>query len=74
MYTAVKGIYENGQVVLEEAPPTRRKTKVVVMFIGDEENGPASSSRGVRLGSLAGQGYRIPENFNDPLPDLSEYM
>lgn len=77
MYTAIKGTYENGQVILDEPPPTRQKAKVVVMFLGDEDNEskqPTKISTGVRLGSLAGQGYRIPDDFNAPLDDLAEYM
>lgn len=31
----------------------------------------AEKGTGVRLGSLAGQGYRIPDDFNDPLDDLN---
>jgi hypothetical protein len=27
MYTAINGIYENGQVILQEAPPTLQKSK-----------------------------------------------
>jgi hypothetical protein len=73
MYTAIKGTYENGKVILEETPPTTRKTKVVVMFLTDDEKTP-EVSKGVKLGSLASQGYSIPEGFNEPLDDLSEYM
>jgi hypothetical protein len=73
MYAAIKGTYENGQVILEEPPPTRQRTRVVVMFLADEEKTDGVVRKGVKLGSLAGQGYRIPENFNDPLDDLSEY-
>lgn len=74
MYAAITGIYENGQVVLEEPPPTTKKTKVLVMFLADEEKKPDSWRKGVRLGSLAGQGYRIPDDFNNPLSDLDEYL
>lgn len=35
MYTAVNGIYENGQLILTERPPTTRKTKVVVLFLDE---------------------------------------
>ncbi len=73
MYAAVKAIYENGQVILQENPPTMEKTNVIVMFIKDE---PVNNKKtvGVKIGSLAGKGYSIPDNFNDPLNDLSEYM
>ena len=33
MYTAIKGIYENGQVILQETPPTAKKMKVIVTFL-----------------------------------------
>jgi len=74
MYTAIKGTYENGQVILEEAPPTLQKTKVVVMFLADEEKTGKTLRKGVKLGSLAGKGYAIPDGFNDPLDDLNEYV
>ena len=74
MYTAIKGHYENGQIILEETPPTTEKTSVLVMFLVDQEKSPSFSKKGVKLGSLAGKGYRIPENFNDPLDDLIDYQ
>ncbi|SMF95166.1 hypothetical protein SAMN02949497_2512 [Methylomagnum ishizawai] len=74
MYTAIKGIYENGKVTLEEAPPTLRKTKVVVMFLADDVKPTESPRKGVKIGSLAGKGYAIPDSFNEPLEDLSEYQ
>lgn len=30
--------------------------------------------KGVKIGGLAGQGYAIPDDFNEPLDDLSEYV
>jgi hypothetical protein len=76
MYAAIKGTYENGQVTLEEPPPTLDRAKVVVMFLVDEEadQSNATQRKGVRLGGLSGQGYRIPDDFNAPLDDLSEYQ
>ena len=74
MYTAINGIYENGQVILQEAPPTLQKSKVVVMFITEEDEACPLASKGVKLGSLAGKGYAIPDDFNLPLDDLKEYM
>jgi hypothetical protein len=75
MYTAIKGIYENGQIVLQETPPTTKKSQVVVMFINEQESQPVENlHKGVRIGSLAGKGYNIPDDFNEPLDDLKEYM
>ena len=75
MYTAVNGIYENGQLTLTERPPTTRRSKVVILFMDEPESDIASagSLKGVRLGSLEGK-YSIPDDFNAPLDDLKEYM
>lgn len=75
MYTAVKGIFENGVLTLEETPPTVEKTDVVVLFMSEEKaTAPENVAKGVRIGSLAGKGYQIPEDFNTPLDDLADYM
>jgi len=74
MYTAIKGVYENGQVILEEMPPTNKKAKVVVMFLTEEQSATKPVHKGVKIGSLAGKGYSIPDDFNEPLDDLKDYM
>lgn len=74
MYTAINGIYENGQFVLTETPPTNKKTKVVIMFMEEVETLPKKKKKGVKLGGLANHGYRIPDDFNEPLDDLKDYM
>ncbi len=76
MYTAVNGIYEDGQLVLTERPPTTQRSRVVVLFL--DETKPVDKRdvmprKGVRLGSLAGK-HSIPDDFNAPLDDLNEYM
>jgi len=75
MYTAVKGTYENGVLTLEETPPTAEKSEVVVLFMNEEKpDAPENVAKGVRIGSLAGRGYHIPEDFNAPPDDLKDYM
>ncbi len=77
MYTTIKGIFENGQVILEETPPTNKKANVVVMFLNEEQQSSLSIKpvhKGVKIGNLAGKGYGIPDDFNEPLDDLKEYM
>lgn len=75
MYSAVNGIYENGQLILTERPPTTRRTKVVILFLDESvpDNTTVGPSAGVRLGGLAGK-YSITDDFNAPLDDLNEYM
>jgi hypothetical protein len=74
MYKAVNGIYEDGNFTLIENPPTTKKTRVVILFMEEQESPPANQpGKGVKLGSLEGQ-YKLPDDFNDPLDDLKEYM
>ncbi len=37
MYPAINGIYENGQIILQESAPTQNKMKVLIVFIEDIE-------------------------------------
>ena len=76
MYTTIKGVFENGQVVLEEPAPTTKKAKVIVIFLTEENQDKelGIKQQRVRTGSLAGKGYSIPDDFNDPLDDLKDYM
>lgn len=43
MYTAIKGIYVNGQIVLQEKPPTEKNSRVLVVFV--EENTQALTAQ-----------------------------
>lgn len=70
MLMTIKGIYDKGQIVLEETPSIKDKSKVVVTFL-DEIKPAACLKR--RLGSLKGK-VSIPDDFNEPLDDLKEYM
>ncbi|SJM89488.1 conserved hypothetical protein [Crenothrix polyspora] len=84
MYTAIKAIYENGQIIFQEQPPTTKKTNVIVMFIKDEPENVENQHKGtsperqpgslLRLGAAQNKTYNIPDDFNDPLDDLKEYM
>jgi hypothetical protein len=76
MYTAIKGIYEKGQIVLQEEPPTMKKMKVLVTFLDEDEESSSKRQPGSlrRLGLLREKNYAIPDDFNDPLDDLKEYM
>jgi hypothetical protein len=69
MYTAIKGIYENGVLRMTETPPQIKKSEVVILFI----NEAPITTKGIKLGSLEGK-YNIPDDFNEPLDDLKDYM
>jgi hypothetical protein len=66
MYAAIKGFFENGQVILTQNPPTNKKTAVIVMFITEEipVTNTVTTKKGIRIGSLVGKGYSVPDDFN----------
>ncbi len=72
MLTTVRGIYENGQIQLQEKPVFKTKKKVIVVF-EDEEIAPSKQELTVRFGLLKGK-VSLPNDFNEPLDDLNEYM
>ena len=70
MLTTIKGTYYNGQIILDEIPAAKNKSKVVVTFLEEIQSSPFQKRR---LGSLKGK-IGIPDNFNAPLDDLKDYM
>jgi hypothetical protein len=71
MFTTIKGFYDHGKIILEETPPVKSKTEVMVTFLTEEIQTPAPVKR--KLGGLEGQ-VPLPEDFNEPLDDLKNYM
>jgi hypothetical protein len=69
MLKTVKGIYENGQVILEEPLDTGR-AKVIVTVIEELESAPRKPRK---AGSMRGKIW-IADDFNEPLDDLKDYM
>jgi len=69
MLTAIKGYYEEGKIVMEEDAPVTSKTDVIITFLTDNDNKP-----GKRIpGGLKGR-VLLPDDFNEPLDDLKDYM
>jgi hypothetical protein len=71
MLTAVKGIYKNGQIILNEKPAIDQDTEVVVTFLVPEPL--KKNGKEIRIGSMEGQ-FEVPDDFNEPLDDLKDYM
>lgn len=70
MLAAIKGYYEKGKIILTEEAPVKSKTEVIVTFL--TEGG--TSTGGKRIpGGLKGK-VSLPEDFNEPLNDLKDYM
>jgi len=79
MYTAIKGIYENGVLRLLEPAPNIKKAEVVVTFLKDKEE-KATTKKARKPGGLlrlqknSGKRFDIPKDFNDPIDDMKDYM
>ena len=75
MYIAIKGTLINGQIILEEPPPTQALS-VVIILIEEEPKfaQPRQPGSLLKVGRLQGKTYKLPNDFNDPLEDLQEYL
>jgi hypothetical protein len=75
MPVIIKGIFENGLVKLTEPAPTDEKVPVTVTFPGEENivsEKPLKKNE-IKFGSLTGK-ISVPENFDDELDELKDYM
>ena len=61
---------KTGEIVLNEEAPVQTKTEVIVTFLTSEPN--KNSFKRIP-GGLAGR-VSLPDDFNEPLDDLKEYM
>lgn len=68
MLSTIKGIYTNGTIILNEIPPFTESKEVIVTFL-DKEEMPKQRV----FGSMKGQ-FKLPDDFNEPLEDLKDYM
>jgi hypothetical protein len=70
MLTAIKGYYEKGRIILKEDAPVQERTDVIVTFLTEKTDTTANK----RIpGGLAGK-VSIPNDFDEPLDDLMDYM
>jgi len=73
MLAAIEGYFENGSIFLNENAPVMSKTKVIVTFLSEpiteRKNHPGKRI----LGELEGK-IIVPDDFNEPLEDLKDYM
>ena len=71
MLTTIKGYYEQGQIFLQEDAPVKDKTEVIITFL----TGPYKEGNKLKRlpGGLKGK-ISIPDDFNEPLDDLKNYM
>lgn len=73
MLTTIKGYYEDGHIILKEEPPVTNKTEVIITFLTEEEFPFKHTKEKRKLGGLKGK-ITIPDDFNEPMEELKEYM
>lgn len=71
MKLTIKGIFENGKIVLDELPPSNKKMPVKIIFI-DIKKEISLKKNEIRFGSLKGR-INVPDNFDNELDVLNEY-
>jgi hypothetical protein len=71
MLATIKGYYEHGQIILAEEAPVTEKTEVIITFLTKDSGTNAVTKR--IPGALKGR-VTIPDDFNDPIDDLKDYM
>jgi hypothetical protein len=70
MLTAIKGYYEKGKIIMNEDAPVKSKTDVIITFLTkDDENVVGKRIPGGLKGKVS-----LPDDFNEPLDDLKDYM
>ncbi|GGB93442.1 MULTISPECIES: DUF2281 domain-containing protein [Dyadobacter] len=73
MLTTVKGTYRNGKVTLEEPLPVSF-ANVIVTVLEDETSEHKSVALPKRKFGIMKGSVKLPDDFNDPLDDLNEYL
>ncbi|WP_316796810.1 DUF2281 domain-containing protein [Pedobacter agri] len=69
MLATVKGYYEKGKIILEENAPVQTKTDVIVTFLTEEKPHFPKRIPGAFKGKVT-----LPDDFDEPLDDLKEYL
>ncbi len=69
MLTTIKGFYDQGKIIFAEQPPVTEQAEVFITFLMDNEPRPIQR----KLGGFEGR-INVPDDFNEPLEDLKDYM
>lgn len=73
MLTTIKGVYDHGIITLTEDPLVKSKANVIVTFLTSEKEIAHKGKQKIILGLLDGK-IKLPDDFNEPLDDLKDYM
>jgi len=70
---AIKAIYDGVDFKPEQPIPVKGRQKVIITFLGPEEDMAQKRPRSEVLGLFKGKVW-ISDDFNEPLDELKEYM
>ena len=73
MRTQINGIYNNGNIILDEQPTLSKPVKVVVTFMEEEEVTVKKKKPLVFVFAKGTVTFMSPD-FNEPLDELKDYM
>lgn len=71
MLTIIKGVYHNGQVILDEKPDVQNDVEVLVTFT---EVLKKTASKPLKAGYAKGTVTYISPGFDEPLDEMKDYM
>lgn len=71
MSLTIKGIFENGKIVLDALPPSNKKMPVKIIFPNIKDEIPLKNNE-IKFGSLKGK-ISVPDDFDNELDVLNEY-
>ena len=71
MLTAIKGIYKDGTITLNEKPTIEKPMEVIVTFTQEIETSPKKQKK---AGFAKGFFTYVAPDFNEPLDELKDYM
>ncbi len=74
MLATIKGVYENGHIILEELPETSTKMEVFVTFTKPILQPPTPEKPKRVFGIGKGNMTYMSADFDEPLDDLKDYM
>jgi len=73
MFTQISGVYNNGNIILDEMPSLSKPVKVIVTFMEDEDI-IVKKKKPLVAGFGKGTVSFMSPDFNEPLDDLKDYM
>ena len=69
MQTTIRGLYDNGKIILYEKPPVDTPTEVLVTFTKEVATMPKQTEPTTFRRSGYGKGTVLSPDFDDPIDD-----